>query len=154
MWTTTLLQQHHHWNLRDLLQHSHHVDLQSELRSVPVLKLSSCERFTPLPDGTLGKIGCSVLSLNVRFAPLLEEAPEGIGFKVELDGAVGRSAGFSVSSALGIGISPDKSCSGSPLPFGLPTAGVIYVFYLFSWCSRHNFWVTLLERSLRATSFR
>ena len=60
------------------------------------MKLSSCERFTPLPDEAPEEFGNAVLSLNVHFTPLLEEAPEGIGVEVELDVSVWGS-GESVS---------------------------------------------------------
>ena len=60
-----------------------------------------------------------VLSLCVRFTPLLDEAPGEIGIGVQLDGVelegtARISQSVSVSSALGMGISPDRSCSGSP----------------------------------------
>ena len=81
--------------------------------------LPLCARFTPLPDETPGEFGSAVLSLCVRFTPVLHEAPEEVGTGVELggfklDGTTGISGGVSVSSALGIGISPDRSCSASP----------------------------------------
>ena len=72
-----------------------------------------------LPGGTPREFGSAALPLYVRFTPLLDEAPGEIGVEFELDGitpdgAAGISAVVNVSSALGIGISPDKSCSGSP----------------------------------------
>ena len=75
-------------------QHSHRVDLQLELKSraqVPGCSLSPftipspCARFKPLPDETPGEFGSAVLSLYVRFPPLLEQAAGEIGIEVELD---------------------------------------------------------------------
>ena len=56
--------------------------------------------------------------MYVRFTPLFDEAPGEIGDEVELDGitpdgAARISGVVNVSSALGIWISRDKSCSGS-----------------------------------------
>ena len=70
-------------------------------------------------DETRGDFGSAVLSLYVRFTPLLDEGPGEIGEEVELDGITpGGTAVIPgvviVSSALGLGISSDKSCSGSP----------------------------------------
>ena len=127
MKTTIHLGFHHHCQFRLLPQHSPcRPAIRAEIRArVPGCSsssftiLSSCARFTPLPDETEGEVGSAVLSLYVRFTPLLEEAPGGIGIEVELDGVepdgtAGISGVVGVSSALGIGISPDKSCSGYP----------------------------------------
>ena len=71
------------------------------------------------PDEAPSESGDAVLSLYGRFTPLLKGAPGEIGDeleldKVEMDGTAGISGWVSVSSALGKGLSPDKSCPGSP----------------------------------------
>ena len=102
-------------------QHLRRVVLQSELKSGPV------SRVAPLHQA------------YVCFTPLLEETPGEIGIGVELDGVelegtAGISGGVSVSSALGIGISPDKSTA----PLGITSTKLILTFFLFSWWLRHD----------------
>ena len=92
-------------------QHSHRVNLQSELRSVPVSQVAPHHRSRYFRRVSVSHC-IAVLSQYVRLKPLLEEAPGEIGIEVKLngvkpDGTVGNSGGVNVSSALRSGSSPD-----------------------------------------------
>ena len=105
MRTAIHLESHHHCKFRHLPQHPHREGLQSDLKSEHVSQVA-LRHHTPH-------------SPCARFTPLLDETPEEIGIEVELDGIASdgntrTSEVVNVSSALGMVISADKSCSGSP----------------------------------------